>query len=137
MNPRAKDSGEKRITVKNLITGKYGEWLAVRYLKKKGYEIVGRNEKTPAGEIDIVARDADVLVFAEVKTRTGDRFGHPSEAVDARKRKKMEDSALLYLKRFKQKIPQARFDVICVTIAGSKNSIEHIADAFELSGGRQ
>jgi putative endonuclease len=121
--------------VKTLITGKYGEWLAVRYLKKKGYEIVERNVKTPAGEIDILARDADVLVFAEVKTRRGDRFGHPSEAVGRAKMKKMEDSALLYLKKFKQ-IPQARFDVICVTLEGTKNSIQHITDAFELSGSR-
>ena len=121
--------------MKSLLTGKYGEWLAVRYLKKKGYEIVERNFKTPAGEIDILARDSGVLVFAEVKTRRGDRFGHPSEAVGRAKKRKMEDSALLYLKKFK-KTPQARFDVICVTLDGTKNSIEHITDAFELTESR-
>lgn len=79
--------------------GSKGEDLAVRFLKRKGYRIIERNYKTPIGEIDIIAQDGGTLVFIEVKTRTSASFGYPFEAVDRKKRQKLKNLALLYLKK--------------------------------------
>ncbi len=117
--------------MKNLITGKYGEWLAIRYLKKKGYEILKRNYKTPIGEIDIIAKDRTWVVFIEVKTRKSDRFGQPFESIDKRKREKLIKTGLLYLKRLKD-TPAVRFDIISISLTEKQKRIEHIKDAFEL-----
>ncbi len=116
----------------NKITGKYGEWLAGRYLVQKGYKILSKNYKTPAGEIDIVARDGEKIVFVEVKTRKSDRFGKPFEAVNYKKREKIIKNASLYLSKFKE-LPSVRFDVISINLQNKDKSIEHIEDAFEMS----
>lgn len=112
--------------------GSEGEDLAVRFLQKKGYRIVARNYKTPVGEIDIIARDGDTIVFIEVKTRTDISFGYPFEAVNKRKRQKMKNLALLYLKRQGKESP-VRFDVLSIfCMDNGKKDIEHIKDAFEV-----
>ena len=64
------------------ITGRNGEAKAVEYLKQQGYEILERNWFMRIGEIDIIARKADVIYFFEVKTRSGYRYGHPFEAIN-------------------------------------------------------
>lgn len=122
---RASKSGAK------ILTGKYGELLARRYLRKQGYAILASNAKTPTGELDIIAKDGGQYVFIEVKTRTNDRFGTPAQAVDDRKRKKMIQGALFYLKELPS-LPSARFDVIAITLQGQNKGIVHIKDAFEL-----
>jgi putative endonuclease len=112
--------------------GTKGEDLAVRFLQKKGYRIVKRNYKTPVGEIDIIARDGDTIVFIEVKTRTDISFGYPFEAVNKRKRQKLKNLALLYLKRQGKESP-VRFDVLSIfCMDDGKKDIEHIKDAFEV-----
>jgi putative endonuclease len=112
--------------------GSEGEDLAVRFLQKKGYRIVARNYKTPVGEIDIIARDSDTIVFIEVKTRTDISFGYPFEAVNKRKRQKLKNLALLYLKRQGKESP-VRFDVISIfCMDNGKKDVEHIKDAFEV-----
>ncbi len=112
--------------------GSKGEDLAVRFLKKIGYKIIARNYKTHVGEIDIIARDGDTIVFIEVKTRTDDSFGYPFEAVNERKRRKLRNLALLYLKK-QRKEPQVRFDVLSVFyMSNGKKEIKHIKDAFEV-----
>jgi putative endonuclease len=112
--------------------GSEGEDLAVRFLQKKGYRIVARNYKTPVGEIDIIARDGDTIVFIEVKTRTDISFGYPFEAVNKRKRQKLKNLALLYLKRQGKESP-VRFDVLSIfCMDNGKKDIEHIKDAFEV-----
>ncbi len=70
---------------RNQRIGKLGEDTAAAYLEARGYRIVARNVRTPHGEIDLIARAADHLAFVEVKTRTGNAFGHPEEAITARK----------------------------------------------------
>ena len=65
--------------------GSKGEDLAAEFLKDKGYRIIGRNYKTPIGELDIIAKDGETLVFVEVKTRSSNAFGYPFEAVGSRK----------------------------------------------------
>jgi len=112
--------------------GSKGEDLAVRFLQKKGYRIIVRNYKTPVGEIDIIARDGDTIVFIEVKTRTDISFGYPFEAVNKRKRQKLKNLALLYLKRQGKESP-VRFDVLSIfCMDNGKKDIEHIKDAFEV-----
>jgi putative endonuclease len=111
--------------------GKEGEELALRFLKRQGYRIVGKNYRTPFGEIDIIADDGGVLVFVEVKTRSGDAFGSPFEAVDRKKRDKIRKVALCYLKKIRKE-PPARFDVLSIDVDGGTKRIDHIKDAFEV-----
>lgn len=109
-----------------------GEDLAVKFLKKKGYRIIERNYKTFVGEIDIIAKDGDTVVFIEVKTRTDDSFGYPFEAVNRRKKQKLKNLALLYLKKQAKEYP-VRFDVISIFRKDNgEKEIEHIKDAFEV-----
>lgn len=77
--------------------GKNGEDAAERYLKKNHYKILTRNYRTRAGEIDLIASKGNVLCFVEVKTRTGQAYGLPCEAVDARKRAHIIRTAQWYL----------------------------------------
>lgn len=112
------------------LLGRKGEDLGARFLRDKGYRVLARNYKTPAGEIDLIAEDNGTVVFVEVKTRSGDAFGQPFEAVDRRKREKLRKVALSYLKRLKSERP-ARFDVLSIEVSASGGRIEHIIDAFE------
>jgi putative endonuclease len=73
----------------NLRIGKWGEQVAVEHLVSRGCEVVGRNVRTPYGEIDIVARQGDITLFVEVKTRTSNKMGLPEESITARKREHM------------------------------------------------
>jgi putative endonuclease len=110
--------------------GEKGEGLAVKFLKKKGYRIVEQNYKTNIGEIDIIALDGNVLVFIEVKTRESIGFGLPFEAVNRRKRRKIVNVALSYLKRFDD-LPPCRFDVVSIYYENGRAECELIEDAFE------
>lgn len=112
--------------------GSEGENLAAAFLKKKGYRILARNYKTLIGEIDIIAKDGETTVFVEVKTRRSDMFGHPFESVNSRKRQKLKNLALFYLKKGGEELP-VRFDVLSIVYAdGGQRIIEHIKDAFEV-----
>jgi putative endonuclease len=91
--------------------GARGEQLTAEHLLSIGYTIVERNYRCSFGEIDIVARDGDALVFVEVKTRRGVAFGYPSEAVDARKQRKLIASAYQYLVERDLGEIDCRFDV--------------------------
>lgn len=114
------------------VLGIKGENLAVTFLKEKGYRIIARNYRTSLGEIDVIAQDGNTLVFIEVKTRTDELFGRPFEAVNKKKRHKMKNVALLYMKRYERNFP-VRFDVVSIFYkANGKKEIEHIMDAFEV-----
>src|SRR3954465_10826016 len=77
------------------LRGELGERLAARYLRKHGYKILYRNFRgRTGGEIDIVCRDADVLIFVEVKTRSREDFGRPIEAIDRDQRRRISRGAL-------------------------------------------
>lgn len=77
--------------------GQLGEKLACDFLRKNGYQIIDQNYRTRGGEIDIVAKDREMLVFVEVKTRTSAAFGYPEEAIDERKQHKLAMTAECYL----------------------------------------
>ena len=111
--------------------GRKGEELAASLCTARGLSILEMNHRTQLGEIDIIAKDGDVLVFIEVKTRTGNVYGAPFEAVTMRKRQKIRAVALSYLKKLKKEVP-VRFDVISISLQGKEPFLEYIQDAFEV-----
>ena len=115
-------------------TARRGEALAALLLRLKGYRIEARNWRCPLGEIDIVARRGDTLVFVEVKTRGGTSAGSPVEAVDERKRRQLVRLAHAYLGRFRGELPPCRFDVIAVEGRGIRSRLRHLCDAFRADG---
>ena len=94
------------------LLGRYGEQLAVRYLTDRGWSVLDRNWRCAHGEIDVVARDGDCLVFCEVKTRTTERFGGAIEAVDHRKAARLRRLAAAWLQCHDERAPRVRIDVI-------------------------
>jgi putative endonuclease len=115
-------------------SGIIGEDYATDYLVQKGYQILERNYHSRFGEIDIVAKNDQYLVFTEVKTREENYMVSPLEAVTVSKQKKLYKTALIYLQSHPTQL-QPRFDVIGVT-TGTDNavkSLQHIENAF--SGG--
>jgi putative endonuclease len=113
--------------------GRQGEALAAAHLRKQGYRILERNFRNAVGEIDIIAREAETIVFVEVKTRRSDRFGPPAAALTPRKIRQMSMVALSYLKRTGRQDAKARFDVVAVKQSPAGYSIELIQNAFELA----
>ncbi len=115
------------------IFGKKSESIAVKHLKKKGYKILEQNYRTKMGEIDIIARDKDVIVFVEVKARRSDRFGNPKWAVTYKKQRKISMAALQYLKAMAQSNAGARFDVVSIDSSQDTPVVEIVKNAFELA----
>jgi putative endonuclease len=114
-----------------ITTGKEGEEIAVAYLKKNGYRIVETNFRCPIGEIDIIAKEKNDLVFVEVKTRRSNELGYPEQAVGVKKQKKMSQLALWYLQNKKITDTSARFDVVAIILKQGKNEIKLIKNAFD------
>ena len=115
------------------LLGKEGERLAEQYLKKKGYKVIERNYRCRGAELDLIVLDRRVIVFVEVKTRTGHGFGSPFEAVEFRKQQKMIQAAQNFLNEKKLHQRDARFDVVGISWPAGQPVVEHIANAFELS----
>lgn len=109
--------------------GKKGEKEARIYLQRNGYQILETNWRYGHNEIDIIAQNAQFIVFCEVKTRSSSKHGSPAEAVDDRKQKFMVDAAEAYLIEKKLDI-EIRYDIISVIINKGVTTLEHIADAF-------
>jgi putative endonuclease len=116
-----------------LLLGQQGERIAEQYLKSKGYKLVERNYRCAAGELDLIVLDRRVVVFVEVKTRTGQGFGNPLEAVEIRKQRKMIQAAQFFMSAKGLHQRDARFDVVGVSWIGRDPVVEHIENAFELS----
>jgi putative endonuclease len=119
--------------VLNRVLGDRGERAAARYLRRRGLRVITRGYRTALGEIDLIARDGDTLVFVEVKTR---RAGLPAEAVTAEKERRLTLTALQFLRRYRLLEQRCRFDVVAVVwpdAAGSP-TIQHIVNAFEPPG---
>lgn len=117
---------------KHLHTGKTGEAIAQKFLLQKGYTILHTNWRYGRCEVDIIAQLDNLLVFAEVKTRSTNYFGYPEEAVSRRKQLLLAKAANAYTELLQ---PNAliRFDVISVTLLeGHEPEIYHIEDAFVL-----
>jgi len=110
--------------------GNRGETLACAYLQKCGAQIIARNVRLGRGEIDIIAREGDVILFIEVKSRSSLRFGTPAEAVHLQKQQRIIDAASRYMARHGLCDSPVRFDVI----EHLNGKIRHIKGAFDASG---
>jgi putative endonuclease len=117
----------------NRWLGDRGERVAARYLRRHGLRIILRGYQTPRGEIDLIVRDGDTLVFVEVKTRRG---GSPAEAVTPEKQLRLTLAALQFLKEHHLLEQRVRFDIVAIVWPdeGSTPIIEHIRSAFEACG---
>lgn len=114
-------------------SGRRGEDLAAGYLLKNRYRIIERNFRCPLGEIDIIAREGETIVFVEVKSRNSARYGRPEEAVDRRKQAKLSRIALAYLKGRSGLDARARFDVVSVYMGLPEPEIRLFKNAFDLA----
>ena len=116
--------------------GQRGEDEAARYLKRLGYKILARGRRLASGELDLVALDGRTIVFVEVKTRTSQDVGHPADAVDAVKQRKLTRLAVTFMKRHGLLEYPARFDVVAITWPDGRGrpTIEHFKNAFEAVG---
>jgi len=113
--------------------GKCGEEAAAEFLRNKGYEIITRNFYTRWGELDIIARDCEEIVFVEVRTRSSSSFMTPGESVDHTKQERLLKAAQTWLsEQYPLDPPPCRFDVISVIISKDQTPIlEHFPNAFQ------
>ena len=118
------------------LFGQEGEATAERYLRRKGYRIVAKNLRSTLGELDLVAEDGRVLVFVEVKARRSEDFGGAIHAVHRQKQEKLIQLASQYLAKHHLTDRTCRFDVVLLQgTDASAPQIEHIQNAFDVSGG--
>ena len=116
--------------------GQSGEDIAAEFLSKNGYAILTRNYRSRYGEIDIIAKLRDTLVFIEVKTRRGAAYGSPAAAVTHRKQRQISKTAQYYLAERNLFDAPARFDVVCIVIdPDQRTRIEILPNAFDLCEG--
>ena len=121
----------------HLVTGERGEREAGRYLRRRGYKILTRRFAGKHGEIDIVARDGEVLAFVEVKTRSSDQFGTAADAVNAEKREHLASCAREYLRLLGNPRIPVRFDIVEVYMdddAPRPREVRLIQGAFTMPG---
>ena len=112
--------------------GDWGETVAADFLRQKGWQILARQVRYSGAELDIVAKDGDTLVFAEVKTRRGISHGLPAQAVNWRKQKQIIKAAQIYLDRHNLTNIPCRFDVLEVYVQpGGSYDIRLMPAAFE------
>ena len=121
------------MTQDRLHVGKLGEDLALKKLKKLGYRCIARNYRCPLGEMDLIARDGETLVFVEIKTRRDKSLGYAKEAVDKRKKRQLSKVALAYMKAEDCCDVKSRFDVVAINFEGDREQIEVIKNAFDLA----
>jgi putative endonuclease len=121
------------LTRERLELGKLGEDLALETVKRMGYRCITRNYRCPLGEMDLIARDGDTLVFVEIKTRRGKSLEWAKEAVDWRKKRQLSKVALAYMKENRCADVKSRFDVVAVNLGSQGKEIEVVKNAFDLA----
>ena len=109
--------------------GHEGEKIAIKYLKSRGYIIYHTNWRMSNLEVDIIAENADELVFIEVKTRSSDKYGEPQEAVGIQKERDLLTIAGVYLENLEMEV-SSRFDIIAIILNEHKSYITHFEDVF-------
>ena len=129
---KAKFAGKEK--PEHLRRGELGERAAKRHLQKLGLKFLTANFRSERGEIDLVFRDGDCLIFIEVKTRSSEGWSRPAAAVNARKRRLLSQTALDYLRLLKNPEVKIRFDIVEVLLAdGDVREIRHLPNTFSLS----
>lgn len=118
----------------HLRRGVAGERAAGKYLRRRGLKFLTANFRSRRGEIDLVFREGEALVFVEVKTRSSSEWTRPADAVDAEKKKHVSEAALDYLKLLGRPPVKFRFDIVEVLLEnGRVAEIRHLPNAFPLS----
>jgi len=117
-------------TTKRQAVGALGEKLAAGFLRKRGYHIIETNYRCPAGEIDIIARQGETLVFIEVRTKSSQEFGSPEESITSAKKARLRALAAHYGQTH-DNLPSQRIDVVSVELdkKGRVSRIEIIENA--------
>jgi putative endonuclease len=111
--------------------GRRGEEQAAKYLQSNGYKILEQNYRTPYGEIDIIAKEENVIVFVEVKTRSSRAFGFPEESITQEKKAHLQNSALFYLQDIPMPDSDWRIDVISIRRSNANDTeIVHFENAI-------
>lgn len=117
----------------HLRRGRVGEAAARRHLRRLGLKYLTGNFKSDRGEIDLIFRDDDCLVFVEVKTRSTGSWTRPAAAVNARKRRLLTQTALDYLRRLKHPKVKIRFDIVEVLLRnGEVQEVRHLPNTFPM-----
>ena len=118
----------------HLKRGTLGEKAAKKHLRRLGLKFLLANYRSPRGEIDLIFRDRDCLVFVEVKTRSSEEWVRPSAAVDQEKKRLLSQAALDYLRLLKDRKVKMRFDIVEVLLTADQvNEIRHLPNAFNLT----
>jgi putative endonuclease len=119
--------------MKRQTTGMLGEKLAADFLTTQGYQIIETNFRCKEGEVDIIARECDFLVFIEVRTKTSRAFGTPEESITARKKEHLRNVAARYLETYDCQQPEWRIDFVAVEMDrfGKIKRLEVIKNAVE------
>ncbi|HKW96553.1 MAG TPA: YraN family protein [Bryobacteraceae bacterium] len=128
---RIRDHARRRIQAADLASGRRGEDLAHRFLRRQGFTIVARNyrARSGSGEIDLIAWEKDQLVFVEVKSRASDEFGTPDRAVGGEKQAHLVRAARDYARRSGADWERVRFDIVNVILTEPAR-LELLRDAF-------
>ena len=123
-----------KIRPENLRRGTLGERAAKKFLSRAGLKYLTANFRSERGETDLIFRDADCLVFIEVKTRSSEEWTRPAAAVNARKRRLLSQTALDYLRLLQNPPVKIRFDIVEVLLAdGAVREIRHLPNTFPMS----
>ncbi len=135
LSDRLRHQRRKRIWHADLASGRRGEDIAHRYLRRRGYTIIARNYRARSGvsELDIIAREGETVAIVEVKTRSRGDHGPPERAIGSEKRRKLFRGAREYVRRCGADWSHVRFDIITVVLTDPP-AIEHYRDVFPLSG---
>ena len=113
--------------------GELGERIAERWLRRRGWRVVQRRFRIGHRDIDLVVERDGTVAFVEVKARKGAAFGGPVQAVDHRKRRQLERSAMVWIDRHGQEAESYRFDVVGVLLDGADVRVCHVENAFSLT----
>ena len=136
MNLLAKLKGRFGRTVRpeHLRRGTLGEAAAKKFLKGQGLKFLTANFRSRRGETDLIFRDGDCLVFAEVKARSSEEWTRPAAAVNAERRRRLSQCALDYLQLLKNPPVKIRFDIVEVLLEGGRvGEIRHLPNSFEMA----
>jgi putative endonuclease len=134
LTERLKSLLGRREKPEHLRRGEIGERAAKQHLQRLGLKFLTANFRSARGEIDLVFRDGDCLVFVEVKTRSSESWTRPAAAVNARKRRLLSQTALDYLRLLRNPPVKVRFDIVEVMLAdGAVREVRHLPNTFNLS----
>jgi putative endonuclease len=122
-----------KVEPEHLRRGKLGERAAKKYLQRQGMKFLTANFRTPRGEIDLIFRDGDCLVFIEVKTRSSEEWTRPASAVNAERRRRLTRAALDYLRLLRNPPVKVRFDIVEVLLQnGAVREVRQLPNTFAM-----